>query len=156
MEFIPNKTELVTITLPDFIFIDDDSLTLKVQEIILQRILPQANIRTFTEPEEGLAYINSTYRQSAANRVALFLDINMNDMDGWEMMDALQESFGGYLLIDIFMLSSSIDISDEIRAEAIPMVVAFISKPLSIRQLTDILSQYCANMDCRTKFGLFT
>ena len=129
--------------MPDLIFIDDDIMTLKIYRMILQKVLPGIPIQTFTNPELGLAYIRSIYAVQGASKAVLFLDINMPVLDGWEVLDIF-DRFSEIIKrhIKIFVLSSSIDMRDMLRAEAHLLVSGFIAKPLTMVELKIVLSKY--------------
>ena len=130
-------------TAPDFIFIDDDTVTLKMYHRVVQKTVPQANIHTFADPLQGLAHINSVYGAASGENAVLFLDINMPGMDGWEVLDMIRNSSDEVgRRVRIFMLSSSIDTRDKLRSEADAMVHAFVSKPFATHDLQGVLSKY--------------
>jgi len=118
-------------TLPDFILIDDDLINNIIAETIIQKLLPEALIIPFTNPEKGLQYVSTHYQLPGANHAILFLDINMPLLNGWEFLD----QFSCFPVeikqhVNIFMLSSSIDFEDKRKANSNPLVQGFISKPL--------------------------
>lgn len=67
----------------------------------------------------------------------ILLDINMPVMDGFEVLEALdrlQES-RGIVVPSVVVLSSSASFSERERAEAHPMVKAFLTSPLTEEKL---------------------
>lgn len=68
----------------DIIAVDDEMLVLKGQEILLRRVLPDAEIHTFHEARMAL-----DYAKGAKVDVA-FLDINMRLVDGLTLAKELQ------------------------------------------------------------------
>jgi len=70
----------------------------------------------------------------------IFLDINMPEMDGWEMMDQLCELLPRQpRKINIFIVSSSISTSDRERAKSYAQITGFLIKPIIPNILADIL-----------------
>lgn len=69
----------------------------------------------------------------------IFLDINMPGMNGFEFLDALNQS--GYKPRNIIvMLTSSIRDDDHQRCVAYPMVKMVVSKPINRQLLIDCIS----------------
>jgi two-component system phosphate regulon response regulator OmpR len=73
----------------------------------------------------------------AEQRPALaMLDINMPGISGWEFLDELKK-LGRF--VNVYMYSSSIDPEDVKRARAYPMVREFLSKPLDMKTIHQLL-----------------
>ncbi len=118
-----------------FLIIDDDPTNNLLCKIGIQRVIPAADIVSFTIPEKGIAYIKDEY---TANPVptALFLDINMPSLTGWEvlaefekMKDLIKDNF------TIHILSSSVDPADKERAANNHFVMGYLEKPLNKQSL---------------------
>jgi CheY-like chemotaxis protein len=125
-----------------FIVVDDDPGNNMICNYVITSIAPDASIHLFTDPEKALEWIKEDYNNSAQDQhAALFLDINMPVMNGWEFLDTfcsfpipLQEQ------ITIFILSSSIDPEDTEKAEKHPLVNGYCSKPLRKETINQIFS----------------
>jgi CheY-like chemotaxis protein len=89
------------------------------------------NIETFTEPQEGLEFIQENYAESSDHAV-LFLDIDMPKINGWEFL-AQYEKFSNEvkMKISIYLLSISLDHRDRNRAGRNKNVKGYITKPLT-------------------------
>ena len=124
-----------------FIVIDDDSTNNLICDFTIKRFDREANVRLFEKPEKALELIRQEYGDLAAEKkpTILFLDINMPSMTGWEVLEVLksfEEGIRDQFLI--YMLSSSIeDLSEE--AGQFPFVAGFISKPLKVEKLQDLM-----------------
>jgi CheY-like chemotaxis protein len=116
----------------DFIVIDDDSVNNLICKNLIHVASPTSEIKTFTDPNSGLRYMYSRFFDGDANDVVLLLDINMPTLLGWDVLEEYN-SFPETIKarIRIFMLSSSIDQKDIIRAENDVNVWGFIEKPLT-------------------------
>ncbi|WKK74114.1 response regulator [Marivirga salinae] len=117
--------------------IDDDELFLIVSKEIIQDEGFAEHIHNFEDGREVLEYLKSANREDIPE--ILFLDINMPMMDGWELMDALQE----LSIVDkmrIYITSSSINPVDLDKADKNPYIKGFISKPISPDKLKKIAS----------------
>jgi CheY-like chemotaxis protein len=128
-------------TVPRFIVIDDDPINNHICSKYIQIVFPGSDIKTFTDPQEGLDHISSAYTASSPNETILFLDINMPVLSGWDVLDrfahfsdAVKKQF------KIFILSSSVAITDKEKANKNPLVTGFIEKPLTIPQLQGLFS----------------
>ncbi len=122
----------------NYIIVDDDTLNNKICSMRLRSKLGEVDIKTFSAPEEGLAYIQNEYTKIVKPTI-LFLDINMPTLTGWEFLDQYDElSEEVKEHISIYILSSSIDMHDKNRAQANKYVKGFISKPLEIKTVLSI------------------
>jgi CheY-like chemotaxis protein len=128
--------------MPDFIVIDDDYINNLICQKMIQITLPGADVQTFIDPEEGLKFIASKYAAPEANNAVLFLDINMPALMGWEVLDI----FAGYAetikqRFTIYVLSSSVDPTDNEQADNNPLVRGYISKALSQATLRGVFPE---------------
>ena len=125
-----------------FIVVDDDAGNNLICKYVITYFAPAATIQLFTEAEKALVSIQEDYNQRTGDLdTALFLDINMPAMDGWEFLDKFS-SFppGLHAQYKIFILSSSIDPEDKEKAENHPHVQGYYSKPLRKETLSEIFS----------------
>jgi len=129
----------------EFILIDDDMIVLKFCKMLLSKTVCGADIKIFSVPEEGLAFLHSfSIAPGKRNPVVLFLDINMPTMSGWEFLeqfDLLHDDIKN--AIRIYILSSSVDDRDRERASANKYVIDYLVKPISkeaISQISHILN----------------
>ena len=124
----------------NFIIIDDDSLSNTICAKIIQLSVPGSATVSFTDPGEGLEYIYSKYKNINDEKVVLFLDINMPDITGWDVLHKIEEIPGlTQQGLKIFMLSSSVSPDDKQKAALYSLVSGFISKPLSNAKLGKLL-----------------
>lgn len=119
--------------------IDDDPAALLINEIIIKKNIEGHSIVKFTSPSQGLNYLLEDYLNHP-EPAFLLLDINMPGTDGWEILESLSphiEKAHGMLLI--YLLSSSINATDTSKAEKLPYVKGFITKPLSKERLLEAI-----------------
>jgi CheY-like chemotaxis protein len=92
--------------------------------------------------EEALNYFDAikTEAQTSASKKQpqlIFLDLNMPVMGGWEFLDcfcgALYSEFN--TTTKVVILSSTIDPEDLEKAKTYPMVIDFLSKPITVSML---------------------
>lgn len=120
----------------DVVLVDDNSSDTLIYEIAFRRSGLARSIKVF---EDGHSAIDYLKQQDQPDIV--FLDIHMPEMDGFEFLDEFAE------LPDerregtrLYMISSSLDPSDKQRAEAHPLVDAFLGKPLTGTRLQHLLA----------------
>ena len=125
-----------------FILIDDDAACNMISRFTLRKAIADVTINVFTEPEKGLEFIQKNYSEQNADRsTVLFLDINMPSMTGWEFLEQYAElDEHVHQHFKIYMLTSSIDTRDKEKAANSPFVAGFLSKPLSVEKLQELLN----------------
>lgn len=120
------------------VFVDDDYATNFYHKVIVRDSGLVEQFIFFSEPEKALAYFEDLNSQD--NPIipdAIFLDINMPKIDGWEFLER-------YAQIEvvkspiIIMLSTSINPADEYKATSNPLVKGFKNKPLSEVHLKEL------------------
>jgi response regulator RpfG family c-di-GMP phosphodiesterase len=125
-----------------FLIIDDDPQNNILSKMALKKTLGDVHINEFIVPEDGLEFIESEPSHDPPDgKTTLFLDINMPTMTGWEFLEKFK-TFNGYTKeqYNIYILSSSVDPSDINHAQANPLVVDFIEKPLTTATILKIFS----------------
>lgn len=110
-------------------FIDDDDINNMLSERLINKHFPNTGCKTFLDAEEALEILQKTPNQKPD---AIFLDINMPRMNGWEFLEELQKL---NVLVNVYMLTSSIDPRDQQKAHEYKLVKDFISKPLREERL---------------------
>lgn len=115
------------------ILIDDDAVQNHVNKIVIRQYLRpyHANIISFTDPLRGLGYVKEI-NTGDSGQALLLVDINMPVLSGWRLLQNLSQLDKAVLQhLTIYMLSSSIDPADKVRAAGNPLIKDCISKPLS-------------------------
>ncbi|MBC6699111.1 response regulator [Hymenobacter puniceus] len=118
--------------------IDDDSLSNYLTETLLKMEDFSSNIRTFEAADEALAEL---VEQPELPRV-VFLDLNMPVMNGWEFLDALAP-YRGRLQgrCRIYILTSSLALSDLNRSRHYDLVAGLIHKPIDSGEIRAIQAE---------------
>lgn len=129
-----------------FILIDDDPANNLVCKINLRKAFPEIESVAFEKPNEGLDFILTEIREHDPGQFIIFLDINMPQLSGFDILDRLvTESMDPLKKLQIFMLSSSIDSRDKDKARTYNIVKGYIEKPLTIELAREILSTPLSN-----------
>jgi CheY-like chemotaxis protein len=98
-------------------------------------------IATAKNGEEALQYFNTLNQPDSNNEFKkqpqlIFLDLNMPVMGGWEFLDSFSTSdYADYNKTKVIILSSTIDPEDLEKSKKYPMVIDFLSKPISKEML---------------------
>lgn len=116
-----------------FLLIDDDEIICIVHPAIIRQAFPDSQVIVIKSSTEALEYLKALVVSNEPVPDVIFLDINLPQMSGFELLDKLSEEDINYLKNSkIYMLSSSIDQRDMDRVEANKMVTGFVGKPLSM------------------------
>lgn len=129
-------------TVPNFIIIDDDAVNNIICKRIICNTFQHAEVKTFTNPKEGLTYIESICSHPELPATVLFLDINMSAFSGWELLKSF-EQLDAVLKnrLTIYMFSSSIDPIDKVLAASNRNIWNYIEKPLTKQIVLDIVNK---------------
>ncbi len=117
--------------------IDDDPITLMLCKMVITKASFSNEIITATNGEEALHYFNAlklseSDKLSTEHPQLIFLDLNMPVMGGWEFLDSfVTEDYSDFNTIKVIVLSSTIDPEDLEKAKKYPMVIDFLSKPIT-------------------------
>jgi CheY-like chemotaxis protein len=126
-----------------FLIVDDDPINNLISKSMITHTLgADVHINDFTVPEEGLGFIESEPSHDPPDgKTTVLLDINMPSISGWEFLERFQ-TFNASTKeqYNIYILSSSIDPNDTLRAQTNPFVLDFIEKPLNPAKLAKIFS----------------
>ncbi|MGV3526864.1 MAG: response regulator [Candidatus Sericytochromatia bacterium] len=126
---IENKTLVV---------IDDDAIIWVLIKDMLQELGWVDNLKTFSDGLEALRYLQ--HAPIADFPGVIVLDLNLPYLDGFEFLTHYaQEIAARHPQTQIYILSSSVREQDRLQSLAYPFVRDFISKPLKIERLKDML-----------------
>lgn len=126
--------------LDKILFIDDDPITLMLCKMVISKSLFSKEIATAKNGEEALQYFNKLKQVNTNTQLTkpqlIFLDLNMPVMGGWEFLDSFSTAeYSEYNNIKVIILSSTIDPGDLEKSKKYPMVIDFLSKPISKEML---------------------
>ena len=131
--------------------VDDDPMTLMLNKLTLKKSNFCQDALTAENGKIAIEYFEQQLNLAPEKRELpdlIFLDLNMPEMNGWDFLNAyLKEYMAVQPELKVVILSSTVDPDDRERASKNPLVIDFISKPLTIRRLDELkkhqaLSQY--------------
>jgi CheY-like chemotaxis protein len=117
--------------------VDDDPITLMLCKMVINKAAFSKEIITAKNGEEALNYFKTLNQQtpespSKKEPQLIFLDLNMPVMGGWEFLETFNtKEYSDYNTINVIILSSTIDPDDLEKSKKYPMVLDFLSKPIS-------------------------
>ncbi len=125
------------------LLVDDDIPTNALHKIVIKDSGIANSVHAENSAEAALKYLKDI--ESHPRPDVIFLDINMPGMNGFEFMkayDTLDEKCKGRAII--FMLTTSLNPDDQVRAEGFSSVTGFRNKPLDEETLQEVAEQVVA------------
>lgn len=122
--------------------IDDEAFDQKMYQRIIARTHLVGETRSFLAADHALDHLK-THPDEAVD--AIFLDINMPRMTGFEFLEEATAELGpAFAKVCIVMLTTSLDPSDRARAERFDVVKDFLNKPLTaadVQHVAELVQQ---------------
>lgn len=129
------------------LFVDDDPITLMLCKKVIAKSSFANEIATAQDGEEALNYFN-TLKYDSTKKITdkipqlIFLDLNMPVMGGWEFLDHFtSDDYAEFSETKVIILSSTIDPEDLQRAKKHPVIIDFLSKPITTSMLEYLKSK---------------
>ncbi|MEN0052644.1 MAG: response regulator [Mucilaginibacter sp.] len=122
--------------------VDDSELDSLIFKMLIKMVLAKTDIETCPNGKIAIDRIKQMNKEQPGSLPEyIFLDIRMPEMDGWEFLQEYDKlDIPVELQSKIYMLSSSIDPHDLERSRIHPQVAGYLSKPIDIKKLRDILN----------------
>ncbi|MCF2502596.1 response regulator [Dyadobacter sp. CY107] len=119
------------------VIVDDDPIVRLVIQRMVHNIDSSITCHQCENGEVGLLRIEL---QNITDYIVVLLDINMPVLNGWEFLDRLQQlNIVASDKFKLYMITSSTDASDKIKARSYPVIKKLYPKPLSKQDLKEIL-----------------
>jgi len=121
------------------LIIDDDPIYRMIVSRIISRIDASLAINECENGEVGLSMLE--HGTNINSKIIILLDINMPIIDGWVFLDQIKASnFYNIPQVYIYLVSSSTDESDLLKAKQYGFLGGFLHKPLHKEELCTILA----------------
>ena len=122
------------------LIIDDEQVSIFIALRMLSLNKLSGNVHAFLSAQEALNSIEKCLIKDVPD--VILLDLNMPVMNGWEFLDALAPKWASLMnKCRIYVLTSSLDYLDKIRADEHPMISGLIHKPIKSEDIKLLLSQ---------------
>ncbi len=125
--------------------VDDDPITLMLCKKVIEKAEFSKKIDTANNGEDALTYFDKLKIELENNPSIIlpelvFLDLNMPVMGGWEFLDLFlkEEYYFFFPNLKVIVLSSTIDPKDIEKSKLYPMVIDFLSKPITKEMLNSL------------------
>ncbi len=113
--------------------VDDDQVITYITQRLMKNADPTVKVTEFLSAKMALEKL----RLDPSQPDILLLDINMPGITGWEFLEELRAM---HRFVNVYMYSSSIDPEDVKKARSYPMVRDFLSKPVDMETVRNLLS----------------
>jgi len=114
--------------------VDDDPITLMLYKMVIAKATLAETVIVAKNGQEALEYYETLRSEDSEDYPQLiFLDLNMPVMGGWEFLDNfIDQKFRPFNeKTKIIVLSSTIDPKDIEKVKNYPIIMDFISKPVT-------------------------
>ena len=121
------------------LLIDDDPVMIFIVEQQFIKQFSEFELVAFQHAEKAIEYLKD-YSKTMPDLI--LLDINMPGMNGWDFLNELNS---GTVQLDrrpsVAILSSTVDPHDHIQAKTYANVISFLTKPLNLEIIKDLLNK---------------
>ena len=117
-------------------FVDDDAINNEINQMLFNKLYPHIEVVIKQSVDGAIEYlVDSTIE----NPDKIFLDVNLPIKSGWDFLN----EFNSLEIsnIDLYMLTSALDLLDNDTRNSHPEVKDFVEKPLYDYKLESILGE---------------
>ncbi len=133
--------------LTSILLVDDDEATNFLHEFVIKKTNIKVVIEKVYNVKDGLDFLGRKGKfesiTSYESPQIIFLDLNMPGLDGWNFLESyksLNEELRQNIIIVI--LTTSLNPDDKLKSEQIKEVKSFLNKPLTPKNVIEIVEQY--------------
>jgi CheY-like chemotaxis protein len=120
--------------------IDDDQMFTYLLSKQMRLVDFCDTVLIFNDGQEALKYLRPIIETPETLPSVILLDINMPVLDGWQFLDEFSK-FNIRKKITVYIVSSSIDQADQIKAGSYKEVSNFYVKPITKAHLINMLDE---------------
>jgi two-component system chemotaxis response regulator CheY len=120
--------------------IDDDPLCHFLHRKLIQTVSIEHQILRYNNGLEAMEFLILNMGRPELLPEVILLDINMPIMNGWQFLEKLRLLMPSGYAPEIYLVSSSTDTRDAESAAQYPELRAFLQKPLTKTQVSQILN----------------
>jgi len=127
-----------------FLLIDDDNLANALSAKLIEKVFVNANITMVNKADTTIRLLKE---DKHADPDLIFLDINLGNENGWELLEDINNVYREKNNVDlpkVIILTNSIFEEDRLRTIKYNNVIKYISKPMSVGELKEISDEYFA------------
>ncbi|VAW29227.1 hypothetical protein MNBD_BACTEROID06-1799 [hydrothermal vent metagenome] len=115
-------------------FVDDDEINNEINQMLFGKLYPQVEVIIKNSVDKAITYLLDS---TSENPNKIFLDVNLPVKTGWDFITEFRMlNISG---IDLYMLTSALDLLDADLKNRYPEVKDFVEKPLYDYKLEKIL-----------------
>ena len=122
----------------NLLVIDDDEINIFIIKKIVEKTGFDIEMVSRNNGQQAIDYVNEIIAQNNPLPRLVLIDINMPVMNGWEFIEAY-EALPIQEKVDMYILSSSVYENDIEKTKSYKAVKGFISKPLSMERLKELV-----------------
>lgn len=119
--------------------IDDDDINIFIIRKIVEKTGAPIDMVARNNGQQAIDYLKEARSEGKDLPRLILIDINMPVMNGWEFIEAYQD-LQIEQSVNMYILSSSVYENDIEKTKTYPLVKGFISKPLSMERLNELIS----------------
>lgn len=118
------------------ILIDDSEADNLFHQIMIRRAGFEGEIQMFENSVEALEFLRA---DTESKPTCILLDINMPVLNGFELAEKATPLLKGKPTMVVVMLTSSHSPEDQARAQGIDIIQGYVSKPLTVTLVSQML-----------------
>ncbi|RZK49643.1 MAG: response regulator [Pedobacter sp.] len=119
--------------------IDDDDINIFIIRKIVEKTGVPIEMVSRNNGQQAIDYLKDAIASQLDLPQLVLIDINMPVMNGWEFIEAYQD-LNIEQPVNMYILSSSVYENDIEKTKTYPLVKGFISKPLSMERLNELIN----------------
>ena len=123
--------------------IDDDPIFVYGTKKVMKEVDFCSDVIVYNNGKEAIDGLRNLVKEKKEMPSLIFLDLNMPVMDGWEFLDDFITIPNNNIeKVHVYVISSSIDANDFIRARNYEVVNNYILKPITPEDLVAVLKMF--------------